>query len=553
MPRNITSLQVFVASPSDVNEERECLEAIVSELNLVWAETLGVQLELVRWETHAKPGFGREPQDVINTCVGDEYDIFIGVMWSRFGTPTTKADSGTHEEFQRAYERFKKNPDEVSIMLYFKNQPIAPADIDPDQIKKINSFKEELGPAGGLYFQFDDTKEFNSLVRIHLGKEIQIWKSRLEDGDSKLISIEPADTAQNVIPAAHETQHEDESAGFIDAILEGVEHFGRLESIAETMGETIAELGVKFETTTGDLNSLGDLSSESEMRKALKIANKLAKDMDFFVRQFKADIPVFAGAYQNGINSFAQSVSLLPEFNLEEKDFSVAEAVEVLNDLDASVKTMMENTGEFKYTMEGIPNITIPFNKAKRKTIRVLDQFLDESGKFLRRNADVRELMFEVLEGSQDHNPSLSQSVDEKLYKKFLMDLPSEGSVRFVKEHNFDGSAFWSDRLKQLFDFERYWGNVEHEFEERKLEEARKDLLHTITEFCNAIGTHTFPTHVEGMLSVPKDWEHVDPERFEDAVESIHSSADHLVKAHENLIRVGRQVLGVSPPEISSS
>ncbi|MYD31374.1 MAG: DUF4062 domain-containing protein, partial [Nitrospira sp. SB0661_bin_20] len=64
-------------------------------------------MDVVRWETRTTPGFGKDPQDVINKQISDAYDIFIGIMWTRFGTPTPRAGSGTEEEFLRAYDRYK--------------------------------------------------------------------------------------------------------------------------------------------------------------------------------------------------------------------------------------------------------------------------------------------------------------------------------------------------------------------------------------------------------------------------------------------------------------
>src|SRR6185503_17165509 len=99
------AVRVFVASPSDVSAERNALSSIVQEINQTVAAIApekGIRLELVRWETHASPAAGR-PQGVINDQIG-EYDIFVGIMWRRFGTPTAEAGSGTEEEFNRAYD-----------------------------------------------------------------------------------------------------------------------------------------------------------------------------------------------------------------------------------------------------------------------------------------------------------------------------------------------------------------------------------------------------------------------------------------------------------------
>ena len=66
MPRTETVIQVFVASPDDVAEERASLEEMCREFNSTWSRQLGVRLELVRWETDAVPGFGVDAQDVVN-------------------------------------------------------------------------------------------------------------------------------------------------------------------------------------------------------------------------------------------------------------------------------------------------------------------------------------------------------------------------------------------------------------------------------------------------------------------------------------------------------
>ena len=56
MARTVKSLSVFVASPGDVADERVRLEEVIRELNITWSKQLGVQLDLVQWETHALPG-----------------------------------------------------------------------------------------------------------------------------------------------------------------------------------------------------------------------------------------------------------------------------------------------------------------------------------------------------------------------------------------------------------------------------------------------------------------------------------------------------------------
>ena len=65
------------------------------ELNLTisaLAPEKAILLELVRWKTHVPPLIEDEPEKVVLDHVG-AYDIFVGIMWKRMGTPTTEAQS----------------------------------------------------------------------------------------------------------------------------------------------------------------------------------------------------------------------------------------------------------------------------------------------------------------------------------------------------------------------------------------------------------------------------------------------------------------------------
>ena len=192
-------IRVFVASPDELAEERRLLEEVVNELNLTWGDTLGVRLELVKWETHAYPNFGADAQDVIDGQIGDNYDIFVGILWTKFGTRTRAAASGTEQEFGRAYSRYKRSPDELRIMFYFKEAAVTPAQFDAAQLLKVQEFKKELGQLGSLYWPFKTLDEFANLARVHLTRQVQTWRKSWGTRN-KLVSEpahEPVDAVQN--------------------------------------------------------------------------------------------------------------------------------------------------------------------------------------------------------------------------------------------------------------------------------------------------------------------------------------------------------------------
>jgi hypothetical protein len=198
MPRHEQILTVFVASPSDVAPERARLEEVVTELNQLWSRTLGIRLDLIRWETHAYPGFGIDAQDVINRQLPSDYDIFIGLMWHRFGTPTGRADSGTEEEFLRAKAKWDADNSALDVMIYFKDAPVAPSQIDTAQLSRVAAFRKSLGEEGGLYWSFQSTDDFANLLRLHLTRVVQKWQRSLlvareeRHQDRRSLSLHPS-------------------------------------------------------------------------------------------------------------------------------------------------------------------------------------------------------------------------------------------------------------------------------------------------------------------------------------------------------------------------
>lgn len=157
--------RVFLASPGDVPAEREALSRVVDEVNVTTAPLFDCRLEGVRWETHSAPDAGR-PQQVINEQIS-EYDVFIGVMWRRFGTPSGVAGSGTEEEFRIAYKRWEESH-QLALMFYFCEAPFYPKTLDElDQMKRVLIFREELD-GKALVWSYEDHRSFEATIRKHL-------------------------------------------------------------------------------------------------------------------------------------------------------------------------------------------------------------------------------------------------------------------------------------------------------------------------------------------------------------------------------------------------
>lgn len=181
----------FIASPSDVQEERKVCDTVFSEINKTIGEQKGFRIESVKWEEDAVPDFSSDSQDVINKQLSPGgHDFFIGIIWKRFGTPTNRAESGTLEEFNLAYDSFIKTK-KPYIQLYFKEAAIPFSEIVPEDISKIQKFKEGISKKGGLYATFSDINSFSSQLRKNITKVIlgqNDLQSSTHNGISKKLS-----------------------------------------------------------------------------------------------------------------------------------------------------------------------------------------------------------------------------------------------------------------------------------------------------------------------------------------------------------------------------
>jgi small GTP-binding protein len=162
-------LRIVVASPSDVQPERDVLPSVIDEVNRIVAADRGLHLELSRWETDAHPGFHTQgPQGLIDPILKiTDCDLLIGIFWKRFGTPTADGQTGTEHEFHLAYQawREKRNP---QIFIYFNQKPYTPkSKIDAEQWGKVLEFRDKF-PKEDLSWPYKGKAQFEKMVRDHL-------------------------------------------------------------------------------------------------------------------------------------------------------------------------------------------------------------------------------------------------------------------------------------------------------------------------------------------------------------------------------------------------
>ncbi len=202
MKRNI--LTIFLASPSDLQEERKIIRDVVSRVNKVLSRRMGWQIELLGWED-TLPGYSR-PQSLINKDV-DTCELFIGILWRSWGQETGEYSSGFEEEFVRAQERRKKigSPE---IWLFFKTVDEESAKDPGEQLKKVLTFKEKQIKSKELLFkEFEDSDSWSTAIHDDLLAyvlDISSKESAMEAQRESLLAGHTKEFSSEVVPKVEE-------------------------------------------------------------------------------------------------------------------------------------------------------------------------------------------------------------------------------------------------------------------------------------------------------------------------------------------------------------
>ena len=167
MPRTTETFRVFISSPSDLGHERGIVKAAVISASRVLSAR-NISLEPWLWEEDTTSEFNGNPQEVISSQLG-EYDFYIGLMGSSFGSPTLKFGSGTEEEFHDAMVAFEAGKLR-RVGFFFKEVLVDISKLNSTsiaQIQKISEFRDATGKLG-LYKLFATDQKLTEIATEYL-------------------------------------------------------------------------------------------------------------------------------------------------------------------------------------------------------------------------------------------------------------------------------------------------------------------------------------------------------------------------------------------------
>ena len=375
--KEIRLIRIFASCPSDISDELNSLKLVVDEINKTVGKQNSFIIQILNWNEDTYSLQGDDPQDAINQQIDDQYDLLVGLMWMRIGTPTKRDKSGTIEEINRALDNRK------NFLIYFKTTPPSTLnDLVLEDIARINNYKKELSDKGVLYKEFSTISNFEKLLRLHLTN--LILDKVLKNENSQNISIIP------------KNKKGDKKYSHISNLIDNIENYdgsnevdifsvtevatSQLDIVSSSLNSmTIAmnEWSEKLEIRNKEINRINNISDIRLRTKKTKIViNLLADELLNFDARIEREIPVYSENFKKVGESYTRI--LLMTKSLEPENLDLIDLKKSVSDFLETSEYSLEQSAQLLKTLHNWPPLNKKFNDAKRKTELTLSNLTKE-------------------------------------------------------------------------------------------------------------------------------------------------------------------------------
>lgn len=158
MTENILTEKIFLASSSELKEDRKDFEIFINRKNNAWVDK-GVFLKLIVWEDFLDSVSKTRLQDEYNKAI-QECDVFVMLF-------CTKVGPYTEEEFETAFKQFKTT-NKPFIFTYFKDAQVSTASLNEEEVMSLLAFKKKLRALGHFYTSYKNIDE----LKLHFHQQL---------------------------------------------------------------------------------------------------------------------------------------------------------------------------------------------------------------------------------------------------------------------------------------------------------------------------------------------------------------------------------------------
>ena len=366
--KTVKQIKLFISCPGDITNEIDSINLAVKEINKINGKSNDFVIEIAHWNEDTYTQVGSDAQEVINEQI--DYDVLVGIMWLKVGTPTKRDKSGTIEEINKALS----NPN-VEQLIYFKTTP--PSDlkqINTKDLDEINSYKKDLSKRGVLYKEFNTIEKFESLFRINLSNLIQDKfinkKSELqtETHIPEIVSKKKNQSYSEIVELLNLVENTENESIEVDVfeLQEGA--LLNLEFVTNSLHSITDSTNILSENLikrTKEIDILNNIKDDRLRTKKLKtIANLISKELDEFNDRVNNEIPVFAENLISVGNTLSDWILVSNAYDKDDSYGLQKNASEFRDSMQAG----MEGTANLLREIMNWPPVNYSFNKSKRET-----------------------------------------------------------------------------------------------------------------------------------------------------------------------------------------
>ncbi|GAH76880.1 unnamed protein product, partial [marine sediment metagenome] len=187
-------------------------------------------------------------------------------------------------------------------MFYFKEAPISPTKLDPNQLALITEFRKQIGEKGALYWTFNRIEEFTQLIRTHLSRVVQEWRKTWGEAAETRNAIQKP-SKHKVIDTKDTEGINEEEKGLIDLTESGMEKFEILIDVLKHITAEMQNLDKKIRQRTEELKSATSTDANVNIKQKKRAINLAAVDMEHFNVRMEEEIPKFFKSHSEGANA----------------------------------------------------------------------------------------------------------------------------------------------------------------------------------------------------------------------------------------------------------
>lgn len=350
------TITILLSSPTNMSQERKAVDKIINGFNTIWRDFFNTNLKLITWENDSYPGVGDDGQQVINEQLGSNYDIYIGIIGNKIGSPTKRYNSGTIEEFNLAYNRYKLNKNIPKILFYFKKTNFTISDIE--------NFQTELKSKGVLFWTFDGIENFIMLLNIHISK---VFQEIIKDESIQVVFYD---------------QKEKNKSDYSKFLLNGYIYIDKCIEILHDLNVEINSVNHSMEMTAKKVKNYIRNNPNNYRSLAINEINKTASVMLGMTKNSRKLFNPFINHFQLAIENFSYSFLFFNELKVSNIK-NIQDYIRALYNLKKEINEIIILINRYIESIDNITGITSKLSNAKTKMISFLKLMENEFQKSL--------------------------------------------------------------------------------------------------------------------------------------------------------------------------